>query len=197
VDAQDRRIDRKRLRLRRQIRRATARLKVGAVAPTYPHPTIAQFTTSSSERYFEDYVPGSIYEFGSITLSEDDIVEFARRYDPQYFHVDRERATHGPFGGLIASGWQTGAVVMRLFVDHYLSHAASLGSPGMDEIRWLRPVRPGDSLRLRVTVLESRVSRSKPDRGIVKASIEAFNQRDELVATMLGSNFIARRPVGS
>lgn len=98
---------------------------------------------------------------------------------------------------MIASGWQTGAVVMRLFVDHYLSHAASLGSPGMDEIRWLRPVRPGDSLRIRVTVLESRISRSKPDRGIVKASIEAFNQRDELVATMVGSNFIARQPVSS
>jgi acyl dehydratase len=130
-------------------------------------------------------------------LSEDDIVEFARRYDPQYFHIDPERAVHGPFGGLIASGWQTGAVIMRLFVDHYLAHAASLGSPGMDEIRWLRPVRPGDSLRIRVTVLESRISRSKPDRGIVKASIEAFNQRDELVATMVGSNFIARRPVRS
>jgi acyl dehydratase len=124
-------------------------------------------------------------------------VEFARRYDPQYFHIDPELAVDGPFGGLIASGWQTGAVVMRLFVDHYLAQAASLGSPGMDEIRWLRPVRPGDSLRIRVTVLESRISRSKPDRGIVKASIEAFNQRDELVATMVGNNFIARRPVSS
>lgn len=149
------------------------------------------------ERFFEDYVPGSVYEFGSVTLSEDEIIEFARRYDPQYFHVDPARAASGPFDGLIASGWQTGAVIMRLFVDHYLAQAPSFGSPGMDEIRWLRPARPGDRLRIRVTVLESRVSRSKPDRGIVKASIEAFNQRDELVATMIGSNFIGRRPSSS
>lgn len=153
--------------------------------------------TSADERYFEDYIPGTVYEFGSVTLSEDEIIEFAQRYDPQYFHIDPERAVRGPFGGLIASGWQTNAIIMRLFVDHYLSQAASLGSPGIDEIRWLRPVRPGDSLRIRVTVLESRVSRSKPDRGIVKASIETFNQHGELVATMIGNNFIARRPASS
>ncbi len=149
---------------------------------------------SRTHCFFEDYVVGDVFEYGSIALSEQDIVEFARRYDPQYLHVDPEAARRGPFGGLIASGWHTNAVIMRLFVDNYLPGAASLASPGIDELRWLRPVRPGDVLRIRVRVVEARASKTKPDRGLVRSSIEALNQRDEIVATMLGTNFIARRP---
>ena len=147
----------------------------------------------SRHQFFEDYVAGDVFEYGSIALSEDDIVEFARRYDPQYLHVDAQAAGDGPFGGLIASGWHTNAVIMRLFVDNYLPGTASLASPGIDELRWLRPVRPGDTLRIRVRVVETRTSKTKPDRGVVKSYIEALNGRDEIVVTMLGTNFIARR----
>src|SRR5205823_4969561 len=96
--------------------------------------------------------------------------------------------------GIVASGWHTASLVMRLYVDHYLSHVASLASPGVDEIRWPNPVRPGDALRIRVTILEARPSRSKPDRGLVRAKIETLNQRDELVLSMIGLSIIGRRP---
>lgn len=97
----------------------------------------------AKDRFFEDYAAGEVYEFGSIALDETEIVEFGRRYDPQYLHVDPERAARGPYGGLIASGWQTMATAMRLFVDHFLPEEANMGSPGVDELRWLAPVRPG------------------------------------------------------
>jgi acyl dehydratase len=136
------------------------------------------------DRYFEDYLPGAVHEFGSIQVKEADIIEFAGRYDPQQFHVDPAAAAHGPFGGLIASGWHTGALMMRMFVDHYLSPVSSLGSPGIDELRWLRPVRPGDTLRVRATILETKRSRSKPDRGVVRTLSEVLNQSGEVVMSM-------------
>jgi acyl dehydratase len=145
------------------------------------------------DRFFEDYAAGAVYEFGSVAVSEADILEFGRRYDPQYLHVDRERAVRGPYGGLIASGWQTMSVAMRLFVDNFLPAGASLGSPGVDELRWLKPVRPGDVLRIRVTITQARISKSKPDRGLVETYLEVLNKRDEIVATMRAVNFIARR----
>jgi acyl dehydratase len=145
------------------------------------------------QRYFEDYVPGSVSVFGSYEVTEANIVEFAKQWDPQYIHTDPERAGRGPFGGLIASGWHTGAIAMRILVDNYLSHVASLASPGIDELRWLQPVRPGDTLRIRVTALEARVSRSKPDRGVVKTSIEVINQRDDVVMSMVATNFLSTR----
>jgi acyl dehydratase len=145
------------------------------------------------ERYFEDYVPGSVYEFGSLPVTELEIIEFARRFDPQDFHTDPEAAAHGPFGGLIASGWHTGALMMRMFVDGYLSKVSSLGSPGIDELRWPRPVRPGDVLRVRVTVLESKRSRSKPDRGIVWAFSEVLNQKGEVVMSVKAMTLIRCR----
>ena len=148
----------------------------------------------TADRYFEDYIAGQIHELGTVTVSETEIIDFARQFDPQYFHIDPEKAKASRFGGIIASGWHTTSLVMRLYVDHYLSHVASLASPGVDEIRWPNPVRPGDSLRVRVTVLESRPSRSKPDRGIVRGKIEAFNQRDEPVLSMIGLSIIGRRP---
>jgi len=146
-----------------------------------------------TERYFEDYLPGAVHEFGSVQVDESEVIDFARRYDPQQFHTDPVAASHGPFGGLIASGWHTGAMMMRLFVDHYLSPVSSLGSPGIDELRWLRPVRPGDTLRVRATVLETKRSRSKPDRGIVRTLSEVLNQSGEVVMTMNAMTLIRCR----
>ena len=152
------------------------------------------FAVPPENRYFEDYVPGHVHEFGSVNVSQAAIIEFARQYDPQYFHLDPEKAKASRFGGLVASGWHTVSLTMRLYVDHYLSHAASLASPGTDEIRWPNPVRPGDTLRVRVSILEARPSQSKPDRGIVRARIETLNQNEELVLSMLAISFIGRRP---
>lgn len=149
---------------------------------------------SREDRYFEDYRPGASYEFGTAGAGEQEIVEFARKFDPQSFHVDPAAAVDGPFGGLIASGWHTLSLMMRLLVDHYLPGSASLGSPGVDEVRWLRPVRPGDVLRVRATVLEATPSRSKPDRGLVRTGIELLNQHDETVTSLKALNFIRSRP---
>jgi len=147
------------------------------------------FPVRREERYFEDYRPGLVLEFGAIRVDEAEVIEFARHYDPQPFHIDAEAAAQGSFGGLIASGWHTGSLVMRLLVEHYLSPIASLGSPGIDELRWLTPVRPGDTLSVRVTVLETRRSQSRPDRGLVRALMEALNQRREVVMSMKALNF--------
>ncbi|MFD2422738.1 MaoC/PaaZ C-terminal domain-containing protein [Amycolatopsis pigmentata] len=110
------------------------------------------------------------------------------------FHTDPEAAARSQFGGLIASGWHVGGIFMRLFADHYLTTVASLASPGLDELRWNAPVRPGDRLRLRTTTVETRLSRSKPDRGLVKTKAELINQHDAVPATIVAVNFIARRP---
>jgi acyl dehydratase len=151
------------------------------------------FAVPVDQRYFEDYEVGSTYEYGPIAVDEAEAIEFARKFDPQPIHTDAAAATDGPFGGLIASGWHTAALMMRLFVDHYLSSVASLASPGIDELRWLKPVRPGDRLRIRVTVTEARVSRSKPDRGIVRTLIEVLNQHGETVSRMSAMNLLRRR----
>jgi acyl dehydratase len=152
-----------------------------------------KFSVPPDQRFFEDYVVGRVYEFGEIGVSEPEIIEFATRYDPQYFHVDPAKAAATEFGGIIASGWHTVSLVMRLYVDHYLSHVASLASPGVEDVRWPKPVRPGDTLKIRVTILETRPSRSKPDRGIVCALLEALNQRDELVLSMTAVSILGRR----
>jgi acyl dehydratase len=152
------------------------------------------FAHAIDDRYFEDYVEGEVHDCGSIAVDADEIVAFAKRYDPQNLHVDPETAKQTPFGGLIASGWQTAGLMMRLFVEHYLTHVASLASPGVDELRWLKPVRPGDRLSVRVTVLKAVPSKSKPDRGAVTSLIEVFNQAGELVMSMKPVNIIARRP---
>jgi len=151
------------------------------------------FSVAPDQRYFEDYTAGHVYELGTVTVSEAEIIDFARQFDPQYFHIDPEKAKSSRFGGIIASGWHTIGVTMRLYVDHFLSHVASLASPGIDEIRWPNPVRPGDILKVRVSVLEARPSGSKPDRGVVRARIEAINQRDEQVLSMIGISILGRR----
>lgn len=144
-------------------------------------------------RYFEDYVPGATYPCGNIDVDQDSIVSFAKAFDPQPFHVDPAAAAGGAFGGLIASGWHTASVVMRLLVDNYLSAEASLGSAGVDEIRWPYPVRPGDTLRVRATVVEARRSLSKPDRGIVRTLAEAVNQDGRTVMRATAINFLRVR----
>ncbi len=150
--------------------------------------------TDHELRYFEDYLPGASHDCGSVSVSEAEIISFATQFDPQPFHVDPGAAARGPFGGLIASGWHTAALVMRQLVDHYLSAEASLGSPGLDDLRWPEPVRPGDTLRVRVTAVEARRSASKPDRGILKSLIEAANQDGRTVMRATATNFLRVRP---
>jgi acyl dehydratase len=146
------------------------------------------------ERYFEDYQDGEVFEFGSYEITEEEIIEFATRYDPQYFHTDREAAKESVFGGLVASGWMTGSILMRMMVDGFIAKKASMGSPGLDELRWLAPVRAGDTLRGRATVESTRVSQSKPDRGIVHTCWEVLNQDDVIVMRVRGMGMYRTRP---
>jgi acyl dehydratase len=145
-------------------------------------------------RYWEDIKEGEVVELGSRTLDKERMVAFAREFDPQPFHTDEKAAEASIWGGLIASGWLTGSVLMRIFYDGYLKDTAGLGSPGIDELRWPKPVRPGDTLTVRLTVLETTASRSKPDRGIVRSLMEVLNQHGEIVMTTKGVNFVSRRP---
>jgi len=145
-------------------------------------------------RYLEDFQPGEVIDLGSHTLTEAEILEFARQYDPQPFHTDPERAAESIYGGLIASGWHTGGLWMRLAVDSLIGDAASMGSPGLDTLRWLLPVRPGDTLRARYTVIDVTPSRSRPDRGVVRFRGEMLNQRDEIAMSLEGVGFFGRRP---
>jgi acyl dehydratase len=134
--------------------------------------------------YFEDYPVGAVFTSGPISVSEDDILDFARRFDPQPMHVDKAAAEAGRYGGLIASGWHTGALMMRLLEAHFVPKPGNLASPGVDELRWVKPVRPGDRLGLRATVLTARRSRSKPDQGIVTSLVELLNQDGEVVMSL-------------
>jgi acyl dehydratase len=147
-------------------------------------------------RYWEDIKQGEVVELGSHTMDKERMVAFAREFDPQPFHTDEKAAEASMWGGLIASGWLTGSTLMRLFCDGFLKDTASLGSPGIDELRWLKPVRPGDTLTARLTVTETTASRSKPDRGIVRSVMELFNQHGEVVMATTGVNFFRRRPGG-
>jgi len=155
------------------------------------------FAAPPEDRWLEDYEPGSVHEFGDIEVEEAEVLAFGRRFDPQVFHTDPVAARETEYGGLIASGWHTAALMMRLYSDHYLSRVATLVSPGVDELRWLRPVRPGDRLSIRVTVRDARPSRSKPDRGIVLSAVEVLNQHGEVVMTAVASNFFFRRGRGA
>jgi acyl dehydratase len=143
-------------------------------------------------RYFEDFAPGVTFDCGTVSVDEAAIIAFAKEYDPQPFHVDPD--IDGPFGGLIASGWHTVGLMMRQLVEHYLSAESSLGAAGIDELRWPHPVRPGDTLHVRVTVLEVRKSLSKPDRGIVRSLVEATNQDGVAVLRLTAVNFMRVRP---
>ena len=148
----------------------------------------------SAPVYLEDFTAGQVREFGHYAVTAEEIIDFAKRYDPQPFHTDPGAANQSFYGGLIASGWMTCAVAMRMVCDDYILKSASLGSPGVDQVRWKQPVRPGDVLRMRLTVLEVRPSQSKPDRGIVRTGWEVLNQRAEVVMTSEGMGMFRRRP---
>lgn len=146
------------------------------------------------QRYFEDFAPGARYELGSATVTKEEIVEFATRFDPQPFHVDEVAAGKTPFGGLIASGWHTGAIYMRLYVDALLHGSSSLGSPGLEEVRWRKPVRPGDTLHASATVLDATPSSRRPERGTVRIEAEMRNGAGEIVMTFVARGLFGRRP---
>jgi acyl dehydratase len=146
-------------------------------------------------RYFEDFPEGLTVELGSVEFTTDSIVDFARAWDPQAMHTDPNLAQSSIYGGLIASGWHTVASYMRMLVDQVIGGSESVGSPGIDNLRWVKPVRPGDTLRGRFVVLEARESRSRPDWGIVRSRGEMLNQDDEIVMHIEAVNFFARRPV--
>jgi acyl dehydratase len=149
---------------------------------------------TSPKWYYEDFEVGKVLEFGSRTVTEEEIIEFAKQFDPQFFHVDQSAAKQSIYGGIIASGWHTCGLIMRMIVDGYLGEAASMGSPGVDEIRWIKPVRGGDTLKATAEVLDARPSTSKPDRGVVTTMWRATNQHGELVATIKGMAMFLRRP---
>jgi acyl dehydratase len=145
-------------------------------------------------RYFEDFHAGEVIDVGSVTVSEAEIIAFAGQYDPQAMHTDPSAAAATMYGGLIASGWHTVSLFMRLVVDAVIASSSSLGSPGVEELRWPLPVRPGDTLRGSMHLLETRVSKSRPEMGLVRWRGEVRNQKDQLVLTLTGTNFFSRRP---
>ena len=151
--------------------------------------------TAGAPLYFDDFAVGQRFESRGATLSEAQILDFAWQYDPQPFHLDKEAAAEWGYDGLIASGFQTMLVGFRLFFQENVWTAASLGSPGMDDVRWLLPVRPGDTLHTEAEVLETRASRSKPDRGVFKMRYEIYNQRNEMVMSLIATKIFRRNRV--
>lgn len=144
--------------------------------------------------FFEDFTVGQVIRSPGATLTEAQVIDFALHYDPQPFHLDKVAAEQTIYGGLIASGWQVGSLSFRLFTQTNVLAGTSLGSPGLDELRWLKPVRPGDTIHVEATVTEVRPSRSKPDRGIVVMSYAVKNQKDETVMTLTALQLMRRRP---
>lgn len=145
-------------------------------------------------RYFEDVHVGDTATLGSHTITREEIIAFARQFDPQPFHLDEAQARASIYGGLIASGWHTASLMMRLIVDGWANDMAGMGSPGIDELRWLLPVRPGDTLTASITVLEVKPSTRRPDRGTTRSLCELHNQEGQLVLRAIGINMIRRRP---
>ena len=143
--------------------------------------------------YFDDFEAGQAFQSKGVTVSESQILDFALLYDPQPFHLDKEAAAEGPFGGLIASGFQTLALAFRIFYQAGVINACSMGSPGLDALRWLHPVRPGDTLSVKATVREKRPSKSKPDRGTLLMDYEVTNQKNEAVMTFTAIHIFARK----
>lgn len=148
---------------------------------------------SQFKYYWEDMAAGTVRDLGTVTLSAQEIKDFARQFDPQPFHLDEEAGRHSIFGALCASGWHTCALAMKLTVENFLLEAASMGSPGLESLRWLKPVYPGDTLRLEQSVVESRALRSRPEIGLVRSRWEMFNQNGEKVMQMEGYGMFRRR----
>jgi acyl dehydratase len=152
---------------------------------------------STIKIYWEDLLPGSTRELGSVSPTAEEIRAFATQFDPQPFHIDEEAAKRSIFGGLCASGWHTCAMAMRLMVDNFLSESSSLGSPGLESLKWLKPVFPGDTLSLRSTILESRPMTSRADVGLVRTAWDMFNQHGDKVLHMEGYGMFRRRHPGA
>jgi acyl dehydratase len=150
----------------------------------------------SRQRYFEDFAPGEEIDLGKRIVSEDEIIAFATAYDPQPFHVDREAAAASIYGGVIASGWHTCSMMMRMVVDGLMAGASSMGSPGLDKVRWMQPVRAGDTLAVKWQTVQVKASTSRPDRGVVWSRWIAINQRGEEVCIVEGMGMFGRRPQG-
>ncbi len=168
-------------------------MEAGRACGAESSPDVENSRDGASFLYFEDFEPGAVLDLGQRTLSAEEILAFAREFDPQPFHVDEGAAAESAFGGLIASGWHTAAIFMRLYVDAVLSRAASMGSPGVEELRWLKPVRPGDTLSASLTVLDTTPSARNPKRGTVHLHSEVRNQRGEVAMTMKARGLFARR----
>jgi acyl dehydratase len=146
--------------------------------------------------FFEDFTPGSVATVSGPTVTKDDILAFAREFDPQPFHIDEEAAKASFVGGLIASGWHTCALTMRMVADGFLQNTSGMGAPGIEEVKWQTSVRPGDTLSLRRTVLETRESRSRPEMGLVRILSEVLNQAGEIVMTQVNWTMFGRRHAG-
>lgn len=156
---------------------------------------LTELSVPKEERYFEDYKPGDSYLFTeTATVSEEEIIAYAKAYDQQYFHLDPVAAKNSIYKGLIASGGQVIALTFRIFIKNFLPGAASLGAPGMDELRWLKPLRPNDVLRVRASVVDAKASKSRPDRGMVTSFVETLNQNDEVIMSYKGLHLMLRRP---
>lgn len=158
---------------------------------------MAERPTTGARLYFEDFEVGQVFEWGELTVTEEEILEFGRRYDPAPIHIDPMAAADSVFGGLIASGWHVAALMQRMQCESYLHRAEGIASPGVDEIKWLVPVRPHDRLSIRVEVTETRASRTRPDRGLVRVLATAINQRGETVMSKQGKAFFRRRSGGA
>jgi acyl dehydratase len=143
--------------------------------------------------YWEDLEPGSVRDLGSVQVTATEIKDFAEQFDPQPFHVDEVAGRRSIFGNLCASGWHTCALAMKLTVENFLNESSSMGSPGLENLRWLKPVYPGDTLRLQHSILESRPLRTRADTGLVRSVWEMFNQNDEKVLQMEGYGMFRRR----
>ncbi|GAB3451946.1 MaoC family dehydratase [Massilia terrae] len=151
----------------------------------------------SQQWYFEDFYEGQEIDLGQRLVTDEEIIAFARQFDPQPFHIDREAAAASIYGGVIASGWHTCSMMMRMVVDGLMCSASSMGSPGLDGVRWLQPVRGGDTLAVRYLTTKVKASNSRPDRGVVWSKWTATNQRGEVVCTVEGMGMFGRRPGGN
>ena len=147
--------------------------------------------------YFEDFHPGQEIDLGERTVGEEEIIAFARQFDPQPFHIDRAAAAASIYGGVIASGWHTCSLMMRMVVEGLMGSSSSMGSPGLDSVRWLRPLRAGDTIRVRYLTTQVKASNSKPDRGVVWSRWTATNQHGEEICTIDGMGMFGRRPGGA
>ena len=168
-------------------------------APAPVHPPASPPAATAERRfkhYWEDFTVGTVREFGAMPVSREAVLDFARQFDPQPFHLDDAAAEASLFGRLSASGWHTCAMAMRMMCDDYLLDAASLGSPGIEQLKWLKPVCPGDTLRMRLTVLEARPMASRPGVGLVRSRWEVLNQQHEPVLSMEGWGMFRCRPPG-